>query len=79
MPKMLRLLLFVVPVAVTLTVTLPGMAQEEDPWAAEAGCDWYFDYTFRRAGEWEYWCWDPQRGWWYGESEDGKSTIMILR
>ncbi len=81
------MLLFVVLVVVTLAVTLPGVAQEEedpwavpeeDPWAAEAGCDWYYGYTFRRAGEWEYWCWDPLGGWWYGESEDGKSRIMIL-
>ena len=42
------ILLFVVLVAVTLAVTLPGVAQEEEdpwavpeegPWAAEAGCD----------------------------------------
>ncbi len=53
-------------------------APEETQVPAEAGCDWYYGYSLRRSGSWEYWCWDPYRGWWYAESEDGKSKMMFL-
>lgn len=82
------LLLFVALVAVTLAFALPSVAQEEYTEAApeeyteaapaEAGCDWYYGYTLRRSGSWEYWCWDPYSGWWYAESEDGKSKMLLL-
>jgi hypothetical protein len=38
----------------------------------EAGCGWYWGYRFYESGGWEWWCWSPELGWWYGESEDGK-------
>jgi hypothetical protein len=43
---------------------------------SQAGCGWYWDYTFSKRGGWEWWCWSPQLGWWYGESADGKSKII---
>ncbi len=50
-----------------------------DQGTTEAGCGyWYWGYQFRRAGAWENWCWDPQWGWWYAESEDGKSKFVRL-
>ena len=62
-----------------LALALPAFAQEvvapveTTPAApAAAGCDWYWWSKFNPAGSWEYWCWDPQLGWWYAESEDGK-------
>ncbi len=42
----------------------------------QEGCGWYWDYTFSKNGGWEWWCWSPQWGWWYGESEDGKKKII---
>ena len=43
---------------------------------AQDSCDWYWDYTFYSAGSWEWWCWSPELGWWYGESADGKKKIF---
>jgi hypothetical protein len=64
-------------VAVTmLALALPAFAQEEQ---GQAFCDWYWDYKFKLAGGWEYWCWDPRWGWWYAESEDGKSRSITLK
>jgi hypothetical protein len=38
----------------------------------EIGCYWYWGYKWSQTGEWEQWCWDPQKGgWWYATSEDG--------
>ena len=48
-----------------------AMAQE-----AQDSCGWYWDYRFYSAGSWEWWCWSPDVGWWYGESEDGKKKIL---
>ena len=42
----------------------------------QEGCGWYWGYTFSKSGGWEWWCWSPQWGWWYGESEDGKKKII---
>jgi hypothetical protein len=43
----------------------------------QEGCGWYWDYTFsKKNGGWEWWCWSPQLGWWYGESADGKHKII---
>jgi hypothetical protein len=60
-----------------LALALPAAAQEEQG-AQQAYCDWYWDYTFVASGGWEYWCWDPQKGWWYGEREDGKAQHIVL-
>ena len=43
---------------------------------AQESCGWYWDYRFYSAGSWEWWCWSPELGWWYGESEDGKKKIF---
>ncbi len=49
-----------------------GEIQYEEQGVAEAGCDWYWGYRWSAAGEWENWCWDPQKGgWWYATNEDG--------
>jgi hypothetical protein len=73
---------------VMLALALPAFAQEvvapveSTPAApvasapAAAGCDWYWWSKFNPAGSWEYWCWDPQLGWWYAESEDGKTKSI---
>jgi hypothetical protein len=80
--------LFVVLAALTLAVSVPALTQEEgetqgaaqtqyaqEP--AEAGCYWYWGYKWSEAGEWENWCWDPQKGgWWYATSEDGKKQSI---
>jgi hypothetical protein len=47
------------------------MAQE-----AQDSCGWYWDYTFNKSGGWEWWCWSPQWGWWYGENENGNKKII---
>jgi hypothetical protein len=76
------LLLFVVLGALTLSASLPAYSQDEyDPGAGEAqyaqeegaaaGCDWYWGYRWYTAGAWEWWCWDPVMGWWYGTDESG--------
>ncbi len=61
-----------VTVAMLALLAVPAFAQ------SEAFCDWYWDYRFNAWGGWEYWCWDPQAGWWYGESEDGTSRSIRL-
>ena len=43
---------------------------------AQESCGWYWDYRFYSASSWEWWCWSPELGWWYGESEDGKKKIF---
>jgi hypothetical protein len=76
------LLLFVVLGALTLFASLPASSQDQyDPGVGEAqyaqeevaaaGCDWYWGYRWYTAGAWEWWCWDPVMGWWYGTDESG--------
>jgi hypothetical protein len=76
------LLLFVVLGALTLSASLPaspqdqydagaGEAQYAQEEVAAAGCDWYWGYRWYSAGAWEWWCWDPVMGWWYGTDESG--------
>ncbi len=69
----MRILIAAVVVGVLLTFALPAVAQ------GEAFCDWYWGYRFDSWGGWEYWCWDPQLGWYYAESEDGTSKRISLR
>ena len=43
----------------------------------EVGCYWYWGYKWSKAGEWEQWCWDPQKGgWWYATSDDGSKQYI---
>src|SRR5919112_4455396 len=51
-----------------LAFALPALAQEDE--GGQEFCDWYWDYEFNPSGGMEYWCLDPQLGWWYSESED---------
>jgi hypothetical protein len=48
-----------------------GEIQYEEQGVAAAGCDWYWGYRWYTAGAWEWWCWDPQMGWWYATDETG--------
>ena len=79
--------LFMVLAALTLAVSVPALTQEGETQGAaqtqysqepaEAGCYWYWGYKWSKAGEWENWCWDPQKGgWWYATSEDGKKQSI---
>jgi hypothetical protein len=40
--------------------------------SSQASCDWYWDYYFNPNGSWEYWCWDPVQGQWYGTAGNSK-------
>jgi hypothetical protein len=71
---MKRITCAVVAVTTVLVFALPALAQE----ASQDTCGWYWDYTFVTAGGWEYWCWNPQKGWWYGEREDGMAHRITL-
>lgn len=71
----MKAVLAAVVVLAMLALALPAFAQEEQ---GQAFCDWYWDYTFVKAGGWEYWCWDARKGWWYAESEDGKSHRISI-
>jgi hypothetical protein len=71
---MKRITCAVVAVTTVLVFALPALAQE----ATQDTCGWYWDYTFVTAGGWEYWCWNPQKGWWYGEREDGMAHRITL-
>ena len=42
----------------------------------QAGCDWYWAYRFNESGGWEWWCWDPELGWWYGQNESGSKQVI---
>jgi hypothetical protein len=68
----MRMLIAAAVTIAMLALALPAFAQ------GEAFCDWYWDYRFNSLGGWEYWCWDPQLGWWYGESEEGTSRSVRL-
>ena len=59
---------------VLLLLALPAAAQDDGLQV----CDWYWDYKFNSSGAWEYWCWHPQLGWWYSESEHGKRKSVSL-
>ncbi len=61
-----------------LALALPAAAQQEQQGAQQAYCDWYWDYAFVASGGWEYWCWDPQEGWWFGQREDGKAQRITM-
>jgi hypothetical protein len=71
---MKRITCAVVTVTTVLVFALPALAQE----TSQDTCGWYWDYTFVTAGGWEYWCWNPQKGWWYGEREDGMAHRITL-
>ena len=73
---MRTLLAAAILVLAMLAVALPASAQEEG--GQQAFCDWYWDYTFVASGGWEYWCWDPQKGWWFGQREDGKAQRITM-
>jgi hypothetical protein len=62
--------------ALTSVVFTWGSATVAVAQETQESCGWYWDYTFYSAGGWEWWCWSPQWGWWYGESEDGKKKII---
>ena len=84
------LLLFVVLGALTLFASLPASSQDQyDPGAGEAqyvpeeevaaeGCGWQWGYRWNSAGAWEWWCWDPEMGWWYGSNEDGSKQYIRM-
>jgi hypothetical protein len=57
-----------------LGVALPAFAQDD----GQQYCDWYWGYQFKKAGGWEYWCWHPQLGWWYSQSESGNTRSVTL-
>ena len=71
----MRTLLAAVLVLAMLAVALPAFAQGEQ---GQAFCEWYWDYTFVASGGWEYECWDPNKGWWFTQREDGKAQRVIL-
>jgi len=50
-------------------------AQEE---VAESGCGWQWGYRWNSAGGWEWWCYDPQLGWYYGENESGSGEVLRI-
>jgi hypothetical protein len=62
-----RLVIVAIVAGVMLTFALPAFAQDE---GGQEFCDWYWDYEFNPSGGLEYWCLDPQLGWWYSQSED---------
>ena len=64
----------VVVVALLLALAVPALAQAQ----GQQSCDWYWGYKFNSAGAYEYWCWDPQLGWWY--STDGVTkSVNVTR
>jgi hypothetical protein len=53
-------------------------SQYEEQGVADAGCDWYWGYRWYTAGAWEWWCWDPEMGWWYASNEDGTKQFVRM-
>ena len=51
-------------------------APEEE--VAQSGCSWQWGYRWNSAGAWEWWCWDPQMGWWYATNEDGSKQFARI-
>jgi hypothetical protein len=52
-----------------------GEAQYAQEEVAAAGCGWYWGFRWNSAGAWEWWCWDPEMGWWYGTNESGSKQF----
>ena|SRR5215217_1072492 len=50
--------------------------QEEQAATTETGCSWQWGYRWNSAGGWEWWCYDPQLGWYYGTNEDGSGKYQ---
>jgi len=86
-----RIILSAMVVALTATMlavsSLVGNAQEysgqyasdgqyDSATGQQEGCAWYWDYRFNKNGAWEWWCWSPGLGWWYGESEAGNRKVL---
>jgi len=59
----------------------PGVGEAqyvpEEEVAAE-GCSWQWGYRWNSAGGWEWWCYDPQLGWYYGENESGSGEVLRI-
>jgi hypothetical protein len=59
----------------------PGVGEAqyvpEEEVAAE-GCGWQWGFRWNSAGAWEWWCWDPEMGWWYGSNEDGSKQYIRM-
>ena len=55
-----------------------GEIQYAEEGVAAVGCDWYWGYRWYTAGAWEWWCWDPEVGWWYGSNEDGSKQFVRM-
>ncbi len=55
-----------------------GEAQypQEEAATTETGCSWQWGYRWNSAGGWEWWCYDPQMGWYYGENEAGNGKVL---
>ncbi len=51
-------------------------AQEEV--AAAEECSWQWGYRWNSAGAWEWWCWDPQLGWYFGTNESGSGEVLRI-
>jgi hypothetical protein len=58
----------------------PGVGEaqypQEEAATTENGCGWQWGYRWNSAGAWEWWCWDPQLGWWYATNEDGSKKYV---
>jgi hypothetical protein len=61
----------VIVLAAMLAFAPQAVAQEQ-----QDDCGWYWWTKFNPSGGWEYWCWSDEWGWWYAESEDGKSKSI---
>jgi hypothetical protein len=58
---------------------LAGEAQyPQEVAVTETGCSWQWGYRWNTAGAWEWWCWDPEMGWWYGSNEDGSKQFVRM-
>ena len=55
-----------------------GETQYEESGVAVAGCDWYWGFRWNKAGAWEWWCWDPEMGWWKGTDETGTKQYVRM-
>ncbi len=52
--------------------------EEEQAATTETGCSWQWGYRWNSVGAWEWWCWDPEMGWWYGSNEDGSKQFVRM-
>ena len=50
--------------------------EEEQAATTETGCSWQWGYRWNSAGGWEWWCYDPQMGWYYGENQEGNGKVL---